>query len=76
MENPTSQACIDDPVAVCQSPQHRHESPRQRTHIDLDLLAVRVLNRGIIALDPDILNELCWADGQNEAHQGGGEPYQ
>jgi hypothetical protein len=76
MENPTSQACIDDPGTTDQSLQHRHETPRQRTHIDLDLLPVRVLNRGIIALDPDILDELCWEDGQDKAHEGGGEPYQ
>jgi hypothetical protein len=76
MENPTSQACIDDPGTTHQSLQHRHGTPRQRTHIDLDLLPVRVLNRGIIALDPDILDELCWQDGQDKGHQRGGEPYQ
>jgi hypothetical protein len=45
-------------------------TPRQRTHIDFDLLAVRVLNCRIVALDPDILDELCCSDGQNEADQG------
>ena len=76
MENPTSQACIDDPGTTDQSLQHRHETLRQRTHIDLDLLPVRVLNRGIIALDPDILDELRWQQSQEKVHQGGGEPYQ
>jgi hypothetical protein len=72
MENPTFQACIDGPVTAHQSPQHRHDTPRQRTHIDLDLLPVRVLNRGIITLDPDILDELCWQDGQKRTVGGVG----
>jgi len=70
MENPTSQACIDDPVIVRQSWQHRHETLGRQTHIDLDLLPVRVLNRGIIALDPDILDELRWQESQKEALKG------
>lgn len=29
------------------------------THIDINLLPVRIFNCWIVALDPDILNELC-----------------
>jgi hypothetical protein len=52
------------PLSMCVSYRGTDTTPRQRTHIDLDLLAVRVLNRRIIALDPDILDELCCSDGQ------------
>jgi hypothetical protein len=52
------------PLSMCVSYCSTYTTPQQRTHIDLDLLAVRVLNRRIIALDPDILDELCCSDSQ------------
>ena len=61
---------------MCVSYRGTDTTPRQRTHIDLDLLAVRVLNRRIIALDPDILDELCWRDVVSQRAIRGGEPYQ
>jgi hypothetical protein len=57
-------------LSQCVSHCSTDTTPRQQTHIDLDLLPVRVLNRRIIALDPDVLDELCCSEGQNEAHQG------
>lgn len=39
------------PVQICKA---------RATYIYFDLLPIRVLNRGVVALDPDILDELCF----------------
>lgn len=51
----TSLGYIDGPRQSAQS-----MTTQLATYIDFNLLAVRIFNGRIIALDPDILDELSW----------------
>jgi len=58
----TSQVCIAGPYLQSVTGEHpgitHYNNRRIMTYIHLDLLTIRVLDRWIISLDPDISNKL------------------
>lgn len=55
-------------LARCVSHCSTDTTRQERTHINFDLLAVRVFDRWVVAFDPDILDKLRWAESENKAH--------
>jgi len=47
-----------NPLLTASGRRSRQAGERRETHIDRDLGSVRVLNRGVVAFDPFIVDEL------------------